>query len=363
MSESLQLRSRRRDFRGRLLLTVSASVLLFSLGFAREAKADGDADRPNIWIDVGGAFDQMSRGETSWAPPNLTPPISNPPIEPFGRVPAVGYDFDARISFQPDASPWIYTASVRYGRAKLGPKTNHDQTYILKTALGAQKYVLTNYDFANATQKSQSTHTLVDFSAGKDVGLGVFGGGTSTFTFGVRVAQLNERSDAQLVAFVSAPAKYSAGEVAHKANALITRGFTGAGPSVSWDASAPLTGTLHQGISLDWGTNVAALFGRQKTRAQLHTKDTRYYQSSNGSIFIRHTAVLSQLDSTPIRNRTVLVPNVGGFAGFSYHLPNAKVSFGYRADFFFGAVDGGLATAYKDTRGYYGPFAMLSVGF
>jgi hypothetical protein len=35
---------------------------------------------------------------------------------------------------------------------------------------------------------------------------------------------------------------------------------------------------------------------------------------------------------------------------------------GYRADFFFGAVDGGLGTSEKETRGFYGPFAKISVG-
>jgi hypothetical protein len=43
-------------------------------------------------------------------------------------------------------------------------------------------------------------------------------------------------------------------------------------------------------------------------------------------------------------------------------LPNSEISLGYRADFFFGAVDGGLSTPEKETRGFYGPFAKISVG-
>jgi len=39
---------------------------------------------------------------------------------------------------------------------------------------------------------------------------------------------------------------------------------------------------------------------------------------------------------------------VGGFAGLSYNFPNAKVSLGYRADFFFGAIDGGPDAAKKE---------------
>jgi hypothetical protein len=36
------------------------------------------------------------------------------------------------------------------------------------------------------------------------------------------------------------------------------------------------------------------------------------------------------------RSRSVAIPNVGGFAELSYHYANAKISMGYRADFFFG---------------------------
>jgi hypothetical protein len=41
---------------------------------------------------------------------------------------------------------------------------------------------------------------------------------------------------------------------------------------------------------------------------------------------------------------------------------NAKVKFGYRADLFLGAMDGGIDTAKKENVGFYGPFATVSVG-
>jgi hypothetical protein len=40
--------------------------------------------------------------------------------------------------------------------------------------------------------------------------------------------------------------------------------------------------------------------------------------------------------------RSVVVPNLGAFAGLSMKYTNARLSLGYRADFFFGAVDGGI---------------------
>ncbi len=41
---------------------------------------------------------------------------------------------------------------------------------------------------------------------------------------------------------------------------------------------------------------------------------------------------------------------------------NFKVSLGYRADFFFGAIDGGIDTRKSETLGFYGPFATSASG-
>jgi len=38
------------------------------------------------------------------------------------------------------------------------------------------------------------------------------------------------------------------------------------------------------------------------------------------------------------------------------------VSLGYRADFFFGAMDTGIDTAKRTTTGFFGPFATVSIG-
>ncbi|HVP85004.1 MAG TPA: hypothetical protein VMS78_09800 [Rhizomicrobium sp.] len=40
----------------------------------------------------------------------------------------------------------------------------------------------------------------------------------------------------------------------------------------------------------------------------------------------------------------------------------AKVSLGYRADFFFGAMDGGIDTRESYNRNFYGPYASISIG-
>ena len=356
MSETTKLHGRCNRTRYHLLATVSSATLLTSVMLAQAADAAEDG-QPTVWIEVGGALDQMADGDARWSPPNLTPTLINPPPSPFGKMPAMGFDEDFKVSFSPDDSDWIFSATIRYGRAQSGPKHNHDQSYkfSVETSSGVPvKYNLTNWDFANAAQKSRSTHAILDFQAGKDVGLGMFGG-KSTFSAGIRVAKLNESADGHLTALVSAPGKYSPGEVGHKADFAVSHSFSGIGPSLAWDGSAPLVGTLKEGFAFDWGANAALLFGKQKTRVSLLTADTRY--------FATHQTVLTHSTNTPpVRNKTVVVPNIGGFAGLSWRLPNAKVSLGYRADFFFGAVDGGLLTSQKETRGFYGPFANVSVG-
>ena len=365
MAELIQLYRHGNQLRYRLLVTVSSAAILACIVLAQKAKAtEADGDHPTVWIEVGGAFDQMSAGETEWLPPNLTPPISNPKPLPFGKLPSIGLDIDLKVSFMPDNSDWVYSASIRYGRAQFGPKHSHDQTYKVRGYYTyfdhLPKTFLTNYDFANAAQQSRSTHTIIDFMAGKDVGLGILGGGKSVISVGIRIAKLNESAEGQLTAFTNAQARYSTGEVGHKAELLAARNFTGMGPSVSWDASAPLAGSLSNGLSIDWGVNVALLFGRQKANVSLRTRDTQYYPDHNYTP--GHQNVLSQSTQTPPHAREVVVPNLGGFAGFSWCLPNFKVSLGYRADFFFGAIDGGLLTVQKETRGFYGPFTSVSVG-
>ena len=170
----------------------------------------------------------------------------------------------------------------------------------------------------------------------------------------MRAVQLNEKSTGHFSAFTSAPAKYSPGKIAHKADALFARSFTGAGPSVSWNEAVPLMGSADDGVTFDWGANAAVLVGRQKAHLSLHT--------SNSHGKYTHPTILTHSTFTPDRDRTVIVPNLGGFAGVSWRLPAGKVSIGYRADFFFGAMDGGIDTRKSEDEKFYGPFATISIG-
>ena len=87
------------------------------------------------------------------------------------------------------------------------------------------------------------------------------------------------------------------------------------------------------------------------------------YHATGGPFSLnKHT---SQYANPPVdlnRSQTVSVPNVGGFAGITFRYVDAKVSFGYRADLFFNAIDGGIDTRKSENRSFFGPFASLNVG-
>ncbi len=103
------------------------------------------------------------------------------------------------------------------------------------------------------------------------------------------------------------------------------------------------------------------LFGRQ--RAHVHYQTTGAYHTAKyvGPHYTPRKTV-SHTNTNFVRARTVVVPNIGGFAGLSFRYANAKVSFGYRADLFFHAMDGGIAARKSENVGFYGPFANVSVG-
>jgi hypothetical protein len=207
---------------------------------------------------------------------------------------------------------------------------------------------------------------MIDFTLGKDVGLGLFGQeGKGTIGAGVRMAQFSSRLRAELnsdpnylfpspLEPLSGGLKY--GDVYDGAT-LEQRSFHGVGPEITWDASEPVWANEDQGqISVDWGVNAAVLFGRQRVNIQRSVSENQCGVAFYGCVGVYSTP-------TDInRSRRVTVPNVGGYIGASAQYRNAKINFGYRADFFFNAMDGGQETAKSYGRGFYGPYLNVSLG-
>jgi hypothetical protein len=373
MSELMNRRNGRRIFCWQLLIGVSALALLADVTGSNESKAaDQDVDRPTVWIELGVQLEQVSGFGDPFAPPFTSGIIADGFTSPLKLQHALSQSFggESRISFQPENSDWVFLASVLYGRAN-GHTATHEQTpgCPCKIHIGTQTGFLTpsppRVKFSGTQAGNSEAHAILDFQAGKDIGLGLLiNGGTSSFSFGVRFAQLTSKQvlgvNADPDLNIPTNIKYSEFHHTYAVISHITRSFHGLGPSISWNASAPIVGHADNGgLSLDWGLNAALLFGRQKVGGH-HQTIGAYYKTN--AVRKYHFTSHFQRSGNPDRSRTVLVPNLGGFAGLSFRYSDAKISLGYRADLFFGAMDGGIDTRKNENVGFYGPFATVSVG-
>jgi hypothetical protein len=390
MSELMNARKTRANYRWQLLATASAIALIGAAYGVGEAKAQDDSGRSPVWIELGGQLSWLDDGQEVFAP-NFPGSLPRPPMfspsQPFEKPPRYSIDESAKLSFQPDSSNWIFSATVRYGHTSSSKHVNQ-QTNPKTWTVHAVSYGRTSIvsakpwggRFADTSAQTGEQHFVLDFQAGRDVGLGMFGGkdGASVLGFGVRFAQFSSKSNITLKSdpdwhflyryhHVNPTYGFTAtqivnGQIYHSrfANLQSERSFHGIGPSLTWNGSAPLVGNSQSGLlSFDGGLNGAVLFGRQHTKVH-HQTTARYHgqQYAQGSHVITY-------QPTPVnltRVKTVIVPNIGAFAGATWRIQNFKVSAGYRADLFFGAMDGGIDTANKENVGFYGPFASVSVG-
>lgn len=378
MSELIQKNADRTNVRWKLLTSASALALSANICSANLAKAE-DVSKPTVWIELGGQFDRFNGqggpfvppfvNSTDWAADGLESPTAVQSMHLY----SIGGD--GSISIEPSGTNWVFSASVRYGRTT-GRKFLHQQKTLttrfqLPNVFGSKYFTKTApASYAQTSATKSESHTIVDFQAGKDVGLGMFGhDGTSQISAGVRFAQLSEKTQVAIYAlpgihFVpgtifgspfptinSYPRYFATG---HRASS-----FHGVGPTISWSASAPIIGNIPDGeVTFDWGANAAVLLGRQHVRTYHHT--TGVYHSN--SVKYHSTAVLPPGAGHRTESRSAVVPNLGGFAGVSFRYSNAKMSVGYRADFFFGALDNGFDARDTETRGFYGPYAAVSIG-
>ena len=381
MSELINISQGRRDFRWQLLSTVSA-VTLLALGQSQRPARASEDDKPTVWIELGGQLERVSEGQELFAPPFIlqTP---RPPAEAaspldFEHAPRYSKGGEASVVFSPQGSKWSVSAAVRYGRSN-GDKKVHQQSYPAQFIPGYPFAPVNPFaaKFSDITTHSSEQHVVLDFQVGKDVGLGMFG--SSTVNLGVRFAQFSAMSTITLrsdpdwhiyykyVNYPGFPNKLAFGQAYHSyaGHLMASRSFHGVGPSLSWNASTRVAGKADESeISFDWGVNAALLFGRQKTKT--HHQTTALYHQASGfyTPTVAHRTVVYQHPARPdhTRSRSLMVPNIGGFAGLSFRYDAAKVSFGYRADFFFGAMDGGIDARKTYDRSFYGPFATISIG-
>jgi hypothetical protein len=400
MSELIQ-KNENRDFRWHLLAGASALVLLGHVADTSAANAE-DADRPSVWIELGGQLNRLQTGQEPYAPPFAVLIPSNVALPNQIQKPTLyGFDESAALTFEPRGSDWSFSASLRYGRSS-SSKQGHQESSpagFRTTFVGHSRFYGVYHHrsghgsaspsaahFSDAVAKQNESHMLLDFQAGKDLGIGLFGRhASSTLNVGVRFAQFTSKSRVALRAdpdwqFKAHGATFSSyytyyGYVFSRylkrsivlqpfhvfsGTLLASRSFNGLGPSVSWNSSETIAGNSESGaLQFDWGVNAALLFGRQKVKIS-HQTTGRYHSSS--ARYAGDLPITYQRSVDHSRSHGVVVPDIGGFAGLSVKYPNVKVSLGYKADFFFGAMDGGVDVRKTEDVGFHGPFATVSVG-
>jgi iron complex outermembrane receptor protein len=386
MSELIQKNDNRATIRWKLLTSASALALMVS---SISMACAEDADHPLIWIELGGQAENISGQGAPYAPGFLSAysdsAILQEKATPLAaqKPPLFSLGEEASISFQPENSDWVFSAAVRFGRSGNRRDVHHqtDKVHYITYKYGkpVQKSgdnLLTQENFVDTKVNHDESHAIMDFMAGKDVGLGLFNGhGSSVLSAGVRIAQFTSHASVDIRARPDAHFFYlpSAAAPTHvvlpyfhtyHVSEQATRSFRGIGPSLSWTASAPVAGSEQNGeISLDWGANAALLFGRQKTTVHHQGYGRDWPLTFPGGLYSKAYLVYANQDTDGHSlNKSVTMPNVGGFAGLSFRYADAKLSLGYRADFFFNAIDGGIDTRKSETLGFKGPFASVSIG-
>lgn len=369
--------TRAANIRTGLLATVSSVALLGYVCAASDAAlASGSDDRPLIWVELGGQVERTDSTPELFEPPffKLAVPTVLSALTDPQQFPPYSTGFSGKISFQPEDSDWIISAAMRYGRSN-STRHVHHQTVGFPSAFETFRgRVFGTPPFAaygDTHSFARETHSVLDFSAGKDVGLGILGGhGESTVSAGIRFAQFTANSHATMQALptyhtyivFSRPGvelvRFGVRDSFH-ATVNASRNTRAAGPSLSWNASLPVVGGGDASMNIDWGVNAAVLFGRQRAHVR-HQTQSCYAKGVWASTYCQRAYVNPQADDK--RSHAALIANLGGFAGLSFRYVDAKISLGYRADMFFNAIDGGIATRKEQNRSFYGPYASISIG-
>ena len=393
MSELIQKHDNRATIRWKLLTGASALAIISYVSVIAAAKAD-DTDRPTLWLELGGDAELMQGlGHPFTADfMSITPTpgvYQQDSLTSTQRPPRFTFGGDAKITFQPEDSDWIFSAAIRYGRSHSSRHVHHQSVAPTAHFTFYFAYYHTNYYltqkfsqqmFADSKMRFDESHAVLDFQAGKDVGLGLFGkDGTSTLNAGVRFAQFQTREKLNIYArpdveadavyhtlfsgYLSVPYLFPNFHI-YGLEARASRSFRGIGPSISWDASAALAGNKQNGeLTFDWGINGAILFGKQKAKVNHATQGYHYFvaQGSDGQAHGHYDKTLDTGNAST-RSRSATVPNIGAFAALSWHSPHAKVSIGYRVDTFLNAMDTGIDARKTSDLIFHGPYASISIG-
>jgi len=297
---------------------------------------------------------------------------------------------DLKVTYRPEGGAWSTSVAYRFG------KTNNSLTRLNRLekqpnecVLGAAyvayygnicdpnnpKYDPTNVTYttrwASATARDREEHTLVDFTVGRDVGLGF---GQSSISLGLRYGEF--KSDTA-VTMMGVPDRYVPdGWIIpgpkytnfhqYDASFAARREFKGAGPTVSWEGDAPLLGNTDIGrVLADWSLTGGVLLGRQETaitgEGEVANRRLHISVPTAETVETLSTTTLPPVDIH--RSKQVSAPFVGGALGLSYAVDRFKIGAGYRWERYYNVLDAGDAEHKSYDRTIDGPYFKVSVGF
>ncbi len=308
--------------KGQLFWRVSALALMSTAG-ASGAKA---AEAGHTWtLELDGTYEFDHEAATqSFIPSDAIPDAYLKPKH--------GYDVGGRLTYQPDGSPMSYGLAVHFGRTS---EVRHSATVAYYS-----KY-LENQSVQN---RATTSHAVVDFEVGKDIGLGLFShDGVATIGGGLRYGHFSSTTRGVF----STTAKYSNSfnTFTQDGTFKLTRTTDAVGPRLFFRTTQPLPGELgRSGLSLGIGADGSVLFGRQRTNNNVE---------STGAYTTQFPAIHRS------RNRTM--GTLGAFAQINWHTTGSPLtlSVGYKVDDYINALDGGFQTSHGIDILQHGPFASM----
>jgi hypothetical protein len=337
--------------RGRLFWQVSALALIAVGAGARKAEAAPGQAAGGLTIDIQGQDTFNNTGPLN----GLFSGSDAIPQDQYGKdgglKPGSGYDIAGTITYQQPGSPWSFGVGVRYGRMNGRSGNSHFASSSTFTSYYGGKYSRTH---AQTTHEklAASSHYVIDFEVGRDVGVGLFGRGVTTIGAGVRYAHF----DSTVTGSFATSQKYgdsfyhSSHDFQFSRNGTFVARHTtdAAGPRVFVKTVSPFPGNT--GLSLDGGVGLGLLFGRQTVKATVDTHVT----FGTGSYAGVHGVS---------RSTSQTIPTVDGYLQISWTAPNSPFTLGvgYRADAYFTAIDGGYAQNREIDVFEHGPYLDASV--
>ena len=320
------------------------------------------------------------------------------PLDIYGAAQAEDLDWgdggDAKVTWRPNSGPWSVSGAVRFGKTNGQQQTafQHDTDPVCAFldpdmcadyATHPKYYPVTQVSMierADAPVYDREAHIIVDFSVGKDLGLG--GLTASTVSAGLRYARLESKTDAQLYGIPEwripegfyVTGYYPTHEIVN-VRSTADRDFSGWGPQISWDAAMTLLSMSDTArFDVDWSIGGGVLFGDQEASIRT-TARTRYYiidptsllfyemgTTTTGNVISPESVEVAPPEAFS-RSEGATVPNFNASLGLSLKMGAFKMGAGYRWERYFDAVDGGYREHEAEDRTIDGPYFKVSMGF